>query len=548
MKGTFTDPETEFVFTFDKSKDIVEKTNDNVKKPDGYVQVTFKTENEAKGKLDGDKLVKIYYVNPKAEIKLVELADGQTAGEKQLAVPKTAPAANYEFEKWYEEIDTTNPITSERIHVAKFKLSKVTLTYQAGEGKGTVPAAVTVDHGTTVALARPERLTKDNAAFAGWKIGETTYKAGDQVTLNKNTTAIAQWTTKEHSVSFDLAQGTLNGATSKDSVKVAHGSTLGTLEKPEREGYTFIGWKAGDEDFDPETTPVNNDVKIVAQWAKAVESIGKNDTFDQNRFIKVTFDKGAHGELYIDDAKQASPLTYKVDKTYTMDQAKAKGLVVPKVIANTYYKLLAANNGWDKALELAGQNIEFTAKYEPIADVIPVDPRVTPDNKLQDDKPEGMVLVEFKVPEDKAFMTGTTKFYVKANTDVKLDTPVVHRKTEDYIFNGWNFKANPDGTYTFTQDTVLKEGNKAKPTIGIIIPSVGDPEVSVESMTEGATGYLEVSRKGQNPVTIKADKDEYGMYFEIPQELGGELRKRDMIKVYAELDGLRSDTREYRIK
>ncbi|MFC4368689.1 InlB B-repeat-containing protein, partial [Citroniella saccharovorans] len=194
---------------FDKSDDVVEKTDDPTQViPEGYVKVTFKTEDENKGKLDGKKLEKIYYVNPKAEIKLVELADGQTANEKQLAVPKTLPADNYEFVKWYEEIDTENSITSERIHVAKFRLVKVTLTYEAGEGAtGNVPAELEVDYGTSVRLAGPGNLAKPNATFAGWKIGEKTYQAGKEVTLTKNTTATAEWNTAKHTVTFDTKGG-----------------------------------------------------------------------------------------------------------------------------------------------------------------------------------------------------------------------------------------------------------------------------------------------------------------------------------------------------
>ena len=195
LKGTFTDPETEFVFNFVESKDIVEKTNDpNQVTTKGYVTVTFKTEDENKGKLKGNVAEKTYYVNPKAGIKLVELADGQKAKAKQLAVPKTAPAANYEFDKWYEEIDTDTKITGNRIYEARFRLSKVTLTYDAGEGTGTVPVTVEVAHGKSVRLARPEGLSKNNATFAGWEIGNKTYQPGDEITLNENTTAKAQWT------------------------------------------------------------------------------------------------------------------------------------------------------------------------------------------------------------------------------------------------------------------------------------------------------------------------------------------------------------------
>ena len=195
LKGTFTDPETEFVFNFDKSKDIVEKSNDpNQTIPKGYVKVTFKTEDEAKGKLDGNVAIKVYYVNPTADIKLVDLPTGQTATAKQLAVPKTLPEKNYVFDKWYEEIDTDTKITGNRIYEARFRLSKVTLTYDAGEGTGTVPVTVEVAHGKSVRLARPEGLSKNNATFAGWEIGNKTYQPGDEITLNENTTAKAQWT------------------------------------------------------------------------------------------------------------------------------------------------------------------------------------------------------------------------------------------------------------------------------------------------------------------------------------------------------------------
>ena len=119
----------------------------------------------------------------------------------------------------------------------------------------------------------------------------------------------------------------------------------------------------------------------------------------------------------------------------------------------------------------------------------------------------------------------------------------------DYVFKGWDL-TQINNQWKFSADTTINDGTKVKPSITIRIPSAGDSEVSVDSMTEGAKAYLEVIRRGQGPVTIEAVKDdEYGMYFfDIPEALGGELNKRDRIKVYAELGGLRSDTREYRVK
>ena len=554
LKGTFTDPETEFVFNFEKDKDIVEKTNDpNQVIPKGYVKVTFKTEDAKKGTVAGAN-EKIYFVNPKAEIKLVKLADGQTAGEKELAVPKTVPAENYEFEKWFEDIDQTNPITSERIHVAKFKLAKVTLTYEAGEGKGTVPAEVKVDHGTTVALARPEGLSKANATFAGWKLDgeEKIYKAGELVTLEKARTATAQWTTNTHKVEFDTDGGSKAPATQT----VEHGKTAKKPDTdPTKENFVFTGWKekknASETDllFDFENKSIVKDLILFAQWTNAVQDINEGDPIDTNKFIKVIFKEGAHGTL-------TGKTIFKVAKDLSFDQAVQAGLKVPEIVPAKYYKAKTENNGWDKALDLtleAGETEKiFTAKYEPEADVIPVDPAVTDEETIKKDKPEGMVLVEFKVDEDKAYMIGNTKFYVKKDTVVNIEAPLVRRLelgndvVNDYVFRGWDL-TQINNVWKFSKDTTIDDGVKIKPTITIILPSDGDPEVSVESMTEGATAYLEVIRKGKDPVTIKAVKDDdYGVYYFIIPD--GALKKRDRIKVYAELNGIRSDIREYRIK
>ncbi|MDU5567948.1 MAG: Rib/alpha-like domain-containing protein, partial [Peptostreptococcus anaerobius] len=61
LKGTFKE-QTEFTFKFTKTKDIVEKTDDNVKKPDGYITVTLIPTDKAT-----DATNKVYFVNPKAK-------------------------------------------------------------------------------------------------------------------------------------------------------------------------------------------------------------------------------------------------------------------------------------------------------------------------------------------------------------------------------------------------------------------------------------------------------------------------------------------------
>ena len=539
LKGKFTDPETEFVFNFDKSKDIVEKSNDpNQVIPEGYVKVTFKTDGN--GKVNGKDVI-IYYVNPKAGIKLGKKA---TADNKTLVVPTPTANKKFVFKEWQEAIDENTPITSERVHVAIFKSGQISLTYNKGgeDVTGDVPETVTVNYGETVGLANKGNLAKPNAEFAGWKLDEdeTIYQPGAQVKLEKARTATAQWTTSKHTVTFN----TMGGSVVPSQI-VEHGKTLTNVTPPTLEGKVFVGWKEqGKDEYFNLTSAINENKTLVAKWQDPVQAIGENDIVE-DEFIKVKFEQGAHGTLN-------GQTVFKVAKNLSFDQAVKAGLKVPEIAPAKYYKAKTENSGWDKVLELSGNDITFTAQYELESNVIPVDPKKS-NEELKKDMPEGMVLVDFKVDENKAYLLGDSKFYVKKDEVVNIEPPLVRRlelangEHNDYVFKGWDL-TQINNEWKFTEDTTISDGAKVKPTITIILPSAGDPEVSVESMTEGAIGYLEVIRKGEDPVTIKAVEDEYGIYyFDIAPTLG-ELKKRDRIKVYAELNGLRSDTREYRIK
>lgn len=565
IKAEKIENEKTYEFNFVKSKDIVEKTDDpNQVIPKGYVKVTFKTENEAKGKLEGDVKEKIYYVNPKADIKLVELADGQTATENQLAVPKTVPAANYVFDNWYEDIDQGTSITSERVHVAKFVLGEVALTYEKGgeDVTGDVPAKMTANYGGTVGLAGPGNLAKPNSTFAGWKLDgdDTLYQPGDQVKLEKARTATAQWNTVEHTVMFDLAGGTIDGKTTKESIKVKHEGKIAKVEDPVQEGKVFMGWKNKDEttifDF---TKPITEDKVLVAQWQKPVQTIGENDPVEE-QFIKVTFKQGVHGQLIPDKDKQdvtAATVTYKVAKDYTFDDAIKHGLVVPGIAPANYYKAKDANSGWDKELKLKGQNTTFTAQYEPVADVIPIDPNVTPDDKLQEDKPEGMVLVQFKVADDtKFYLDKNVKYYVKQDTEVRIPTPVVLNKNIGEAFKGWKdvnvvnepIEATQDPNaktfewvkQNFKTDTTITDEHLVEPKIFITAPKAGAKIVYIEIL-DGDIGKLQVV--GHDRIYENTKYTRRGKSYRV-FKLDQALKIGDGIRYWAEAGGKASMVKE----
>ena len=552
LKGTFKDSETEFVFNFDKSKDIVEKTDDpNQVIPEGYVKVTFKTDGN--GKVGGAD-EKIYYVNPKAGITLKVLAENETATDKQLAVPTTTANTNYVFDKWQEAIDETTPITSERVHVAIFQSGQVTLTYDKGgdDVTGDVPAAAAVNYGTTVGLAGKGTLEKPNATFAGWKLDgeDKIYQPGDQVTLEKARTATAQWKSVEYKVTFDS-----KGGNNVPSQTVEHGKTATKPEAPKLDGKVFMGWKEkeSDTDYFDFTTPITADKTLIAIWQDPVQKIGENDPVE-DQFIKVTFLKGSHGSLKEGQTDGIDKITYKVAKDLSFKDAQAKGMTVPEIVPAKYYKAKDANEGWDKELKLAGESIEFTAQYEHQADVIPIDPE-TSDEDIEKERPDDMVLVTFKVDPTKAFMTGNTKFYVKRSKLVNIETPVVHPLTldnehNDYVFKGWSMDTeDEDNKVSFVSDTEISDSIKERPDIQISRPMPNANNILISVLTDGAIGYLEIEGEGiPNNTRIEASKRGRMNIFYIKKQIGRGLKIDDIIKIYAVKDGIKSEEREYRIK
>ncbi|WP_332087276.1 InlB B-repeat-containing protein [Peptoniphilus grossensis] len=565
LKGTFTDEVTEFAFKFGKSKDIVEKTDDpNQVIPEGYVKVTFKIEDASKGKLEGDKEVKIYYVNPKAGIKLKVLEEGQTAGEKELKVPETLPAKNYVFDKWQENIDENTPITNEKEHVAMFQAGQLTLTYEKGgdDVTGDLPAKATAKYGETVGLAGKGTLAKPNASFAGWKLDEDEkiYQPGDQVTLDRARTATAQWTTDKHTVTFDT-----KGGSNVPKQEVVHGGTLKAVTPPTQKDKVFMGWKEqgkeSEKDYFDLTSAINEDKTLIAIWQDPVQKIGDTDTVEE-QFIKVTFEQGAHGTLKEGQTEDIEKVTYKVAKGLSF--AEAKGLIVPEIVPNKYYKAKAENSGWDKALDLTLATGEtekvFTALYEPEADVIPVEPGKT-DTQIEEEKPEGMVLVTFKVSDDnKFYLVGNAKYYVKKETEVRIPTPVVLEKNIDDVFKGWqdvnlvNEPLDPNTTdpnatkiqwvkQSFSEDTVISDQGVTELKLVIDIPRAGEKIVYIKELSNGATGKLEVISGSESKTYGNTTYRRRGKISNV-FKLDSSVQSGDILKYWAEDGSRRSLPRE----
>ena len=197
----------------------------------------------------------------------------------------------------------------------------------------------------------------------------------------------------------------------------------------------------------------------------------------------------------------------------------------------------------------------FTALYEPQADAIPVDPQVTDGDKIKEEKPEGMVLVEFVVPADKAYMDTSSKFYVAKDKEVKIKPPVVYNKVDTYEFTHWQKRTLQEGILveTFKEDTTIPSNGVEIPNMEIKFPNPGDQFVDVIGELNGATGKLEVDNSGnvltatEKTTTTRRGRrvvTEKSVYFTLPQS----VQSGDTIKYWAEKDGIKSQIKYYIVK
>ncbi|WP_311479730.1 InlB B-repeat-containing protein [uncultured Anaerococcus sp.] len=261
---------------------VIPKTSDDQVKPEGYVKVEFIAGDN--GELVGGN--KTYFVNPLKNI---------TVGSNDLPIPERKANDSYVFDKWFETIDETEPIKTDKKFVARFKLDKVTMTYDGnGNTEGTVPDALSYEVGTEIVLAGGKDLKKNNYYLTGWKIGKTIYKPGEKITLNENTTAVAVWDENLHTVQFDT-----DGGNYIPAQKVKHDTAIGEVTPPTKKGYLFVGWTLDGEIINPEEYKVTKDITLVAKYSEDVIPQTGEDKPDNvpKKFVQVTFDPTAEGTL-----------------------------------------------------------------------------------------------------------------------------------------------------------------------------------------------------------------------------------------------------------
>ena len=240
-----------------------------------------------------------------------------TAGEV-LTAPQDPVREGYTFLGWFlgGEKYTFGAVSENMTLEARWEIDTYTVTFDTAGGTAVSPE--TVAHGGTATA--PSDVTREGYVFAGWYLGDEKYDFTTPVT--EDLTLVARWEINTYRVSFDTA-----GGTSAAPVTVTHGETVAAPEGVTREGYDFLGWYLGDEEYDF-TTPVTGNITITAKWQIKTFTV---------RFVKA----------------DGTTLT-----TETVEWGKSATAPEPPAAEEGFLFF-----GWDKAFDCVKSDLTVTAVY-----------------------------------------------------------------------------------------------------------------------------------------------------------------------------------------
>ena len=439
----------------DKLDDIIKAKEDGTDDeiPQGYVLIYFYA--GPKGTAKGQAM---YYVNPDAN---------KTIGD--LTKPNVTANAGYEFIKWDTEDSTI--INKDQVIYAKYKElpdkilvqpgvkqpeGYVKVTFEAGDHGKIDAKAYYVNPNKYVQLDPPETRPDDNYEFSLWDPDVrnfTKYEKNTTITarfrlrnlVTPNVNGIVQ-PANTIKVTFkikddDIKKGSLDGVKEYYVVK----NTEVTINPPRalaNVGYEFEKW---DKDT-TKPTEYTQDTVVEASFIEfdpVLPSTDKNGIAiaKPRGYIAVHFLGGEHGLL-------SGETTYYVNPNAGI---KLESIKKPSVIANTGYKF---SNTWDvpDTKEIKGtSDIEVTAQYVPLPDIITAGPTQT--------APKGYVVIIFKTDGNgtmtsritdeygvKAINVDEIVYFVNPNKNIKLTKEAAGpnlllvpdtKPNDNYVFDEW---------------------------------------------------------------------------------------------------------------
>ena len=116
-----------------------------------------------------------------------------------------------------------------------------------------------------------EAPVKEGLTFIGWYNGDKEYDFNTPVTANLTLTA-----------KYEVTKYTVSFSDGIESQSVEHGKTVIKPADPVKEGYTFVGWYHGDEEYDF-NTPVTANLTLTAKFEKNEAPVEPEKPTDEDK-------------------------------------------------------------------------------------------------------------------------------------------------------------------------------------------------------------------------------------------------------------------------
>lgn len=215
-----------------------------------WIELSVKSDDVSRYNLSPSKVAKFYVINGTTVILPGADAFGSWLENFSVQVWKTKNDAEFYPGKGYNINSNGNHKLIATLGVPPIPTYK--LTYNMGGQTATsgVPTPLEVAYPAQTALNAASAPTALDYVFTGWLGSDgNTYEAGQSFDMPaQDLTLTAQWTIKTYAVTFDLNGGSVPTGTSGNpyvSQTINHGSQVSQPVDPERTGYTFAGWYAG---------------------------------------------------------------------------------------------------------------------------------------------------------------------------------------------------------------------------------------------------------------------------------------------------------------
>lgn len=357
---------------------IPEKDDDgnNNTIPEGYIKVTFSTEENGKIKGTTDT-TKVVYVNPNKAVVLTPYA------------PEVTPNTGYNFADWDTSIDKAIQYKDKDVIKAKYNVKGDVIPQEKADGSDKPEGYLTVtfvkgDHGELsgktvyyvnpnkeVTVPAPTVKANNGYVFEKWdkELTQTftadntkitaEYKGLDDIIPQKNTDG-SDKPEGYHTVKFEAKNGSLAGTITyyvKPNVDIDLTSTAEVITKNPKDGYTTDG---GTWDKPIVSKKYTDNETYTFNFKKLDDIIpGDENTQRPKGYVKVEFTTNKNGTL-------AGNKIYFVNPKANI---KLEKLTAPKITANKGYKLADTNwaGGYDKNT-IIDKDMTFTANYNAICE------------------------------------------------------------------------------------------------------------------------------------------------------------------------------------